>query len=203
MILATPALRRRDGVALALIAGLMLTIAAMAFLLPYQGHGWGYRYVHGVLGNVLLLAGYGYRELAGRHRSRADGLAVILAIGTIPILAWLLVTTHLFVRPYARLATLIERQPADFVIIDTEEPRSAVDQVNNRPDLSNRPLTFASDRMTPTLLTRLCDRGTITLITRDMFHAAGFAPDLPETSPRFHRRVASLIGRDCVRPARR
>ncbi|WP_445192408.1 hypothetical protein ACT009_00230 [Sphingomonas sp. Tas61C01] len=203
MILATPALRRRDGVALALFAGLMLTIGAMAFLLPYQGHGWGYRYLHGVLGNILLLAGYGYCELARSDRPRADGLAATLAIGTVPIIAWLLVTTHLFVQPYARLATLIERQSTDFAIIDTEEPRSAVDQVNNRPDLSNRPLTFASDRMTPVLLIRLCDRGTVTLIHHGFFHAAGFALDLPEKSPRFDRRVATLIGRECVRPVRR
>lgn len=202
MLLASPVLRRREGVPLALLGGVFLTMAAMAFLLPYQGHGWGYRYLHGVLGNALLLAGYGYRELARTDRQRADGLVTVLTVGSVPILAWLLITSHAFVTPYARLAQLIERQPTDFAIIDTEEPRSAIDQVNNRPDLSNRPLTFASDKLTPALLDQLCARGTVTLITRRAFHAAGFVPDLPATSPQFERRMAPLGDRDCLKPAR-
>lgn len=203
MLLAGPALRRREALPLAFLCGLFLMIAAMAFLLPYQGHGWGYRYLHGVLGNALLLAGYGYRELARTDERRANGLAVVLGLGTIPIVAWLLVTSHDFVKPYARLSEVIQRQSADFAIIDTEEPRSAIDQVNNRPDFTNRPLTFASDKLTPGLLHRLCARGTVTLITRRAFHAAGFVPDLPERDPLFARRVAPLAGKACLRPADR
>jgi hypothetical protein len=199
MVLAGPALRRREGVAVALVAGLGLTIAAIAFLLPYQGHGWGYRYVHGVLGNALLLAGYGYREFAAVDRERASRLAGLLALGTLPIAAWLLWTTHALVRPYVQLTQAVARQTSDFVVLDTEPPANAVDQVRNRADLTNRPLIFASHGLTGPQLEELCRRGTITLMTRRDFHAAGFGiGKLPDESPDFDRRMAPLAGKPCV-----
>lgn len=201
VVLALPAIRRREGVALPLAAGVVLTLLAMTVLLPYQGHGWGYRYVHGLLGNGMLLAGYGYRELARRDAPRAVGLALVLALGTVPILAWLLATSHGFVAPYARLTHVIERQRGDFVIVDTEPPSSAIDQVRNRADLANRPLIFSSKDLTQAQIAGLCARGNITLITRRDFHGVGFAPDLPEQSRLFARRTALLAGRGCLRRA--
>jgi hypothetical protein len=38
----------------------------MFILLPYQGHGWGYRYLHGLIGSLSLLAGYGWIALSER-----------------------------------------------------------------------------------------------------------------------------------------
>lgn len=198
VVLAWPAIRRRDGLALPLAAGVVLTLVAMAVLLPFQGHGWGYRYVHGLLGNGMLLAGYGYRELARRDAARAAGLALVLALGTLPIVAWLLATSHGFVAPYAALTHMIERQRSDFVIVDTEDPSSAIDQVRNRPDLTNRPLIFSSKDLSQAQIDRLCARGSVTLITRSDFHGVGFAPDLPEQSRLFARRTAMLAGRACL-----
>ncbi|WBH15112.1 hypothetical protein [Sphingomonas radiodurans] len=199
VILAVPAIRRREGMALPLAAGVVLTLVAMAVLLPFQGHGWGYRYVHGLLGNAMLLAGYGYRELARRDAPRAAGLALLLGLGTLPIVAWLLATSHGFVAPYARLTHVIERQRSDFVIVDTEPPSSAIDQVRNRPDLGNRPLIFSSKDLSQAQIADLCARGSITLITRRDFHGVGFAPDLPEQSRLFARRTAMLARRACLR----
>jgi len=52
-----------------LVAGLVLTLLAMFMLLPYQGHGWGYRYLHGLIGSAALLGGYGWITLTGRISS--------------------------------------------------------------------------------------------------------------------------------------
>jgi hypothetical protein len=202
ILLAVPAIRRREGVALPLAGGVILTIAAMTFLLPYQGHGWGYRYVHPVLGNCLLLAAYGYRELARVDRERAFGVATILALGTLPIMIWLLITTHNFVAPYARLTAFIGSQGSEFVIVDSERPGYAVDQVRNLPDLTNRPLVFSSEDLTQAQLRDLCARGTITLITRQEFHRAEFFVDLiPLENARFDQRLAPIRERDCLLPA--
>ena len=46
-LLAYRPVRDGDGIARELSTGLALTLAAMFILLPYQGHGWGYRYLHG------------------------------------------------------------------------------------------------------------------------------------------------------------
>lgn len=199
-VLAVPAVRRREGLAFPLAAGILLTVLAMMVLLAYQGHGWGYRYIHGLLGNCLLLAGYGYRKLARSDERLATGYAAVLAAGTVPIAAWLLMTTHNFVAPYARLTALIERQDADFAIIDSNGPGYAVDQVRNRPDLSNRPLIFASAGLMPTQVVELCKRGSVILIGRDVLRTGErFLREVALGNPRFDHQVAPLRGRSCVR----
>ena len=50
-LLAWPAIWRGEGIARPLAAGILLTLAAMLVLLPWQGLGWGYRYLHGLIGS--------------------------------------------------------------------------------------------------------------------------------------------------------
>ncbi|MEO6152299.1 MAG: hypothetical protein ABIT09_01485 [Croceibacterium sp.] len=200
-LLAIPAIRRREGLAIPLAAGVVLTILAMAALLPYQGHGWGYRYIHGVLGNCLLLAGYGYRELARRDKIFAPVFAAVLAVATLPITAWLLTTTHYFIAPYALLSEGIARQDADFAIVESDGEDFAVDQVRNRPDLTNRPLLFLSARLAPAQVIELCERGSIVLIRRSLMRSGDqFLRLEPARSASYDRQVLPLAGRRCVRP---
>lgn len=194
-----PAIRDNQGMALPLFAGVALTFVMMMVLLPYQGHGWGYRYLHPVLGNIMLLGGYGYARLAAANISRTNGFVVACSATTlILILPFLLYTTHKFVSPYATLTELVKRQSTDFVVIDTEAPSAAIDIVRNRPDLSNRPLVFSSKDLTQAGLLELCRRGRIAFITRKDFHRAGFVPNLPESSPSFAWRRRTLSGHPCV-----
>ena len=199
VIFAWPAVREKNGIALPLAAGVALTLAAMVFLLPYQGHGYGYRYLHPVLGNLLLLAGYGYLAWSARDKAVADGSIAVMSLATVLLaVPFLLATTHSFVSPQATLDRLMARQKADFVIVDTEHPYSAIDQVRNLPDMSNRPLRFASDRLSQDQLRQLCDRGTINIIRRSDFHRTGFVRDLPTASPQFEKRTAWLANQPCV-----
>ena len=39
-------------------AGVVLTFAFFSFYPSTQGHGWGYRYVYGMLGNLALLQNF-------------------------------------------------------------------------------------------------------------------------------------------------
>ena len=54
-----------------LLAGVLLTFALMCLLMPYQGHGWGYRYLHGLIGNLALLAGFGWIAATSGVTARA------------------------------------------------------------------------------------------------------------------------------------
>jgi hypothetical protein len=203
MVMAFPAVRRGEGLARPLLGGVVLTLVACTILLPYQGHGWGYRYLHGLLGNAIFLSGFGYREWAKADRPRANGAAAVLALATLPIMAWLLVSAERFAAPYARLTALIEAQPSEFAVVDTELPSPAIDQVRNRADLTNRPLTFSSKDLSAAQLHQLCARGTIMLITRREFRAARFHPEMIELdSPSFDRRLSVIRGRGCLVPAR-
>src|ERR1700733_5369488 len=53
------ALAWRQRLAGALAVSLLLPVCVMALIMPWQGHGFGYRYVHGVIGVAILLAVYG------------------------------------------------------------------------------------------------------------------------------------------------
>ena len=83
-------LARADRRVAALLAGVLIPLAMMALILPYQGHGFGYRYIHGVLGNVALLGGYGWRRLAPWHARLRPALvagAGLTALVALPLLA--------------------------------------------------------------------------------------------------------------------
>jgi hypothetical protein len=43
--------------------GLLLPLAVMTAILPYQGHGFGYRYLHAQMGDAALLGAYGWQRL--------------------------------------------------------------------------------------------------------------------------------------------
>jgi hypothetical protein len=44
----------------------------MTAILPYQGHGFGYRYLHAQMGDAALLGAYGWQRL-GPWRDRLRG----------------------------------------------------------------------------------------------------------------------------------
>jgi hypothetical protein len=201
MFFAWPAVRSNSGQALPLFAGCMLTLAAMFLLLAYQGHGWGYRYMHGLIGNFALLAGYGYARWAERDANIADGAVILLGgVTAVLILPFLLWSAHDFTRPYVQLQQLIERQSSDFVIVDTEPPSPAVDQVRNPASLNLRPLILSSRAMTKAQADEICTRGTVTLITRQDFQRAGFVRNIPTESPKFDDLVRNIRKRDCILP---
>lgn len=199
---AWPLIRKGTGLNLALFGGIFLTLAAMIVLLPYQGHGWGYRYWHGLIGNFALLAGYGYAEWARRDRKIADGAVVFLSgVTTVFLVPFLLWCSYSFTKPYADLTQLISKQTSDFLIVDTDTHRGAVDQIRNLPDLSNRPLIFASHALTGSMLAKLCERGSISLIDNNAFAAADFhqkLADLPKD--KFALRMSPLAGKPCLTP---
>jgi hypothetical protein len=200
LFLALPAVRRGEGIAPHLACGAAVTLAAMIILLPNQGHGWGYRYLHPIMGNILLLSGYGYRRAALNEKEAADRLVVLLGGATvliaIPFLLW---TTRSFIEPYVKLTDLIHRQHSEFVIVDTYWPSAAIDQVRNSAALNNRPLTFSSKDLLDSQVLKLCERGSITLVTRKEFALVDFAPNLPY-SPSLDALELQLSGRNCVRP---
>lgn len=176
LIAAIPRARRQYDLAAALLLGVALTFLAMTVLLPYQGHGWGYRYFHGVIPNVVLLCGYGFAAWRERDARQAEGLVVLLGTATIliqlPFLFW---QANRFVAPYAALTERIGRQTqAEFLILETRPPGSAIDQVRNRPDFTNRPLVFTDQLLNRSMVTELCRRGSVTMIERSTYRLVPF-----------------------------
>jgi len=200
LIAAIPVASRERGLARAALLGVALWILFLALVLPEQGRGWGYRYLDGYEGSVALLAGYGYRELERRIGRQADGIVLLLSgLTVIVAMPLLFISIHRFMQPHLAMERLIAAQPTPFVVIDDNLSNpvdgrwadNALDHVRNSPDLTNRPLRFSADDLTPALLARLCDKGPVTLITRADMHRMGFLFNVPERSPRFDALVAT------------
>jgi hypothetical protein len=152
---------RGDPLARALAIGFLLPIPVMFILLPYQGNAWGYRYLHGVIGNACLLGGYGWRALEAQGLSlrgalRQTSLATFLVI--IPAHAYM---ARQWAAPFAQVATAITASKAAIVIVADDTTSFGIDLLTNRPDLSNRPIRLAASQLVPSDMRALCGFGSV------------------------------------------
>lgn len=165
--------RRGDGVMLAMAAGLVAPVVVMVLILPYQGHGFGYRYLHQVLGNGVLLAVYGWRWLEpwqAQLRTMLMRALLGTALVLVPAQAWF---AHRLYAPFARTSARINAARADYAMIGASDAPFALDLVLNRADLSNRPIRLStidiedSDR----LAAHICRNGATIALPADSFYA--------------------------------
>ena len=183
LMLAWPAIRRGEGIAGPLLAGVLLTVAAMALLLPYQAMGWGYRYLHGLIGSCALLAAYGWRDASGQAEVRAFVRAGTLAtvVVAIPFLGG---QATEFVQPYARVNRMIGAIDADMAVVNSYGPAFRIDEVRNNPLLTNRPIRLAANKLSPADIAVLCKRGTIAFVDVDQMQALGLGfGNVPDEAP--------------------
>lgn len=138
---------RHNPLVAALAGGILLTIVVMTIILPYQGHGFGYRYLHGLIGNFILLALFGWTSIgAALPRWRSLLLRTTLA-GTMILLPTQLWMAHAFYSPPARISHDLDRIDADYVIIGAGDAPFVGDLVINPPFLDRRPLRLLRERV--------------------------------------------------------
>jgi len=134
-------LRRAGSDVRLLAAGSALTFGFFLIYLFDQQHGWGYRYVYGVLGNFCLLATFAFGEVvpASQRWLAAPAMVVLAAVG-FPLRA---MQAEHFVRPFAAAAALIRRIDAPAVIVDPRIAWYAQDLIRNDPLLRRQPRIFS------------------------------------------------------------
>lgn len=161
-------LPRLPRISWCLLAGVVLTIGVMLLLMPAQGHGWGYRYLHGLLGNLALLGAYGWKRIAAagpakelRVREWLILSAALSLLVLLPLRAW---QADAFVRPYREADARIGAIPADVVIIEHAGRWFAQDLVRNRPDLRNRPLRMLASELDGDDAERLCHHFRVRIV---------------------------------------
>jgi hypothetical protein len=164
-------LARREARAAALLAGVLLPLAVMTLILPYQGHGFGYRYLHGVLGNVALLGGYGWRRLAPWHPRLRPALLVGAGLSALVALPLQAALTHQLYAPFARASAAIDASGADYAIIGAADAPLVLDLVRNRPDLGNRPIRLSAGDIddSDALAQRICHKGVRVALPAESF----------------------------------
>jgi hypothetical protein len=158
LVAAAPVIRR-EPLAAAFTVSLLLPVMVVALILPYQGYGFGYRYMQGVLGVAILLAVYGWHRLVTDHVWIRPLLLRTSILGLVVLLPMQVSMAHSFYAPYAAIEQQISTSGADYFIIGWEDDPGTREFVNNRPDLSNRPVRLLSSEVGGALIRDICHPG--------------------------------------------
>lgn len=199
---------RSNGLVAALAASVLLPVGVMAIILPAQGNGFGYRYLHGEIGCLILLAAFGWQSL-GLAQSwvrpillRATGAMIVL------VLPLQMAMSHALYAAYARSDAAIASSGMDYVLLDQEDAPFAVNLILNRADLSNRPVRLDARAMDGALRRQLCaTHPRVALPHASLFAPIGFylgwpldhsvaEPDIAALAPRLRAEGCrlSLLG---------
>jgi len=148
----------------------LLTFGFYYFFYLDQAHGWGYRYFHGTLGCVVLVAVAGWnllQERIGPQRAKiflAAGLAASLVI-QLPLRC---LQVESFVGPYARTASALHTIPVQLVAVDARHAWYSADLIRNDPFLEERPLIVSVMMLTRPAVPVLQEAGEARFINQEM-----------------------------------
>ena len=142
--------RRLPEVARDLALGIAATLALYFWYSIGQGHGWGYRYIYAVLGNVVLLAVFGFQMLEESKWSPRFGVvaasAAVALLVEFPLRAR---EARAEVGPYSRTERYIQSLKGSIVSVDAHLGWYAQDLVRNDPFLETDPKVVFADRLQP------------------------------------------------------
>jgi hypothetical protein len=169
--------RTRSGILVSLALGIALTMAVTLVVMPFQGHGWGYRYLHGMLGSIALFAAQGWIWLSDGSAYRGQQLTAILllsiALSTFALLPWRLAQVYAFVGPYAAASAAIARSEADVVVVDASNIWYGVDLVRNDPLLTSSPKVLNLTSLRSDQIKQLCGRYRVAIFDSNDASQAG------------------------------
>jgi hypothetical protein len=174
----------------ALVLGVALTLIVMGIATPTQTHGWGYRYMHGLLGSVCLSAAWAWSKLTDMlpaERRRAAGGALVLACAisllvVTPVRAW---QAWRYVAPFAAANAAIQSARADVVVVD-HNSYVLFDMgtlTRNDPFLAHRPQVMALVEMNEPMVRQLCATHSVAVFNGQSAQAWGL-DTVPWNSPR-------------------
>ncbi len=156
------------------VRGIMLSMLAMGLVVtlfvPFQGHGWGYRYLHHFLGGMSLCAAYGYRRLQQPERiwrPLVQNLAVSLrfwcTLTLLGVLPLLVAVSGYYNLHYWRIDRELAAIKADFILVDTIDMPYGFNFIDNDPFYQKRPLRLFIGKMELAMVDRICAMGTVHL----------------------------------------
>ncbi len=177
--------RRFPAAARDLLVSAVLTIGFYALFPQDQGHGWGDRYAHSILGNLALLAVPGWvaiRYSVGPRAARsllaaATAFSLLLAL---PVRSF---QVSEFVAPFARASAYLDSRTADFVVFDPDSIWYGQDLVRNDPFLRDRPLVLSLRALGTSDLYRLASMGRTVMIPSREMAALGLRTRRSRMSP--------------------
>ena len=193
---------RTNPFMVAIMASLALTILMKLLFRPMQGHGWGFRYMHGLIGIACLLAAEGWRRYYDADARAKHAFIISTAVTTLFIWPWLAVTSYRFNAPFAALERKIVSAPDDVVIVPDNAVIFGAAFVFNRPDLSNRPIRLLANGITePGTMHDLCTRYSVAILDpRAMRDVAAIWRQSIDTADPDVERLKKISPAGCLKP---
>jgi hypothetical protein len=190
--------RNRNRITTDLALGIAFTLGLMLILMPYQGHGWGYRYLHGFLGSLCLLAAQGWVCMTDRGASAARQPAFALVasvfVSLFALFPWRVYEVREVIKPYVAAVETIKRADADVVVVDPTGFWFAGNLVRNDPFLRTSPKVLALSFLSKASLTDLCRRYDVAIFDRHDAQRLGLR--MMHESPRwieYHQNLRDLM----------
>lgn len=193
-----PGVWLRDPPVILPLLGTVLIGFALAL---YQGYGWGFRYMHGQLGALCLLAGFGWTRISREGRRPLRLLWASCAAAAVAG-AFLLVTTEQYVRGYARTMAAIRASDADVVLVDLRGGYFMTDLVRFEGGRPGRPAIMALGHVSHDGLRQLCASRRVAVLDHGQFWRFGVHRVTPviRDGGRLSSRQALLRRIGCYRP---
>lgn len=162
-------LLREVPIILPLIIGV---VAAMGLAL-FQGYGWGFRYMHGQIGALCLLAGLGWRAVVPEGARGPMWLMIGAAGFSLLSGLWLIQDSERYVRGYARTMDAIRASNADVVLIDIRGGYFMTDLVRFDEGRPASPVIMSLGMVTREQMDALCAKHDVAIMDRHQFWALG------------------------------
>ncbi len=154
-----------------------LTFGFYYFFYLDQGHGWGYRYFHGAMSCLVLVAVAGWATLVERvgRRIARNFLTVAVAASVLIVLPLRCFQAETFIRPFARAFEAVHSMDVEVVGIDPRLAWYSADLIRNDPFLEQRPVVAALVRLDPQAVAALTKAGAARFLTREEMEGFGLA----------------------------
>jgi hypothetical protein len=164
ILIALPVMKSAPRTVRLLGWGVLVSLLPYLLFTPSPGHGWGYRYLHPLLGSLSIIAVYGWLSLSRLQRGPIQALLVALAaLGALTALPLKAFQVWAFTQPYATAVTAVQSTQADIVLVDIFDIHMGQDLVRNDPFLARRPRVMALQSLSPAQVRVLCDRYDVAL----------------------------------------
>jgi hypothetical protein len=138
-------------------ASIATSLLPYPLLLPEQGHGWGYRYLHGLIGMLALIGTAGWLQMERLHGQALRQPVMLCFAATlavvIPVRAFLIERT---ITPWLAATEAALVMPADVVIVDRIGIFYGLEIPRNGPYAAERPVVMMMNDLSVDQIRRLC-----------------------------------------------
>jgi hypothetical protein len=164
-----------------LVFSLLVTLLFYSLFNADQGHGWGYRYAHGVLGNLVLVAAIGWNCFERNHAQPLRWLVVCsIAALTVQLpIRWSQVER--LTAPFVRAHRYLQSSGESVVVLDHRQVWYSRDLVRNDPFLRKTPKILLKEKLTAEDIQGLRKLGGMREVRREELTSLGMFPcQIPE-----------------------